>query len=60
MQVDSGLSFLDDYVTKALQNGASPYKPESERTTEQHEADKGIFLLLRLTSYRVRATPRKL
>lgn len=30
-QVDESLSFLDDLVSEALSNGASPYKPMRER-----------------------------
>jgi AP-4 complex subunit epsilon-1 len=32
LQVDRNLSFLDSYVQQALENGASPYIPESERS----------------------------
>lgn len=32
LQVDRNLSFLNSYVQQALENGASPYIPESERS----------------------------
>ncbi|PWZ08969.1 AP-4 complex subunit epsilon [Zea mays] len=32
IEVDRNLSFLDSYVQQALENGASPYIPESERS----------------------------
>lgn len=32
MQVDRNLSFLNSYVQQALENGAAPYIPESERS----------------------------
>lgn len=32
IEVDRNLSFLNDYVLQALENGASPYIPESERS----------------------------
>ena len=31
LEIDSSLSFLDDYVAEALQKGASPYRPPHMR-----------------------------
>ena len=34
LQVDESLSFLDDLVSEALSNGASPYRSASERNID--------------------------
>ncbi|KAK2565268.1 AP-4 complex subunit epsilon-1 [Acropora cervicornis] len=34
-QVDESLTFMDSFVSEALANGASPYKPMSERRVEE-------------------------
>lgn len=45
LQVDASLSFLDDYVSEALERGATPYKPAHMRKVErpQEEAEEGTF-----------------
>ncbi|XP_015753041.1 PREDICTED: AP-4 complex subunit epsilon-1-like [Acropora digitifera] len=35
LEVDESLSFMDSFVSEALANGASPYKPMSERRVEE-------------------------
>ena len=44
LQVDASLSFLDDYVSEALERGATPYKPahmrKAERPQEEREESK--------------------
>nr|XP_054752334.1 AP-4 complex subunit epsilon-1-like [Lytechinus pictus] len=37
-QFDWTLSFLDDYVSDALGNGAAPYKPKQQRSAEKHNS----------------------
>ncbi|XP_068743856.1 uncharacterized protein [Montipora capricornis] len=39
LEVDESLSFLDVFVSEALSNGASPYKPMSERRVEKKIKD---------------------
>ena len=45
IQVDASLSFLDDYVSEALERGATPYKPAHMRKAErpQDEADDSKY-----------------
>jgi len=33
------LSFLDDYVSEALEKGAAPYKPVHMRRVERHQEE---------------------
>ena len=42
LQLDSTLSFLDDYVSDALENGAVPYKPRQQRHTEKQPSPQGM------------------
>ncbi|XP_031567499.1 AP-4 complex subunit epsilon-like [Actinia tenebrosa] len=63
IEVDSSLSFLDDYVTKALQQGASPYLPEDQRgndeTTIKMKEIKAEDPKLKLTPYNFPKPPIK-
>ena len=47
LQVDASLSFLDDYVSEALERGATPYKPahmrKAERSEEKTEEGKHFY-----------------
>ena len=45
LQVDASLSFLDDYVSEALERGATPYKPAHMRKAErpQEEAEESKY-----------------
>ena len=47
LQVDASLSFLDDYVSEALERGATPYKPahmrKAERPKEETEESKYFY-----------------
>ena len=40
MQVDSSLSFLDDYVSEALEKGDTPYKPAHVRKAERAQEEE--------------------
>ena len=38
--MDASLSFLDDYVTEALERGATPYKPAHMRKAERPQEEE--------------------
>ena len=44
MEVDESLSFLDVFVSAALQNGALPYVPRAER--EETDDESGTLVLV--------------
>ena len=47
--MDESLSFMDGLVSEALSNGASPYRPMSERINEIKT--KGLLFEARLKVY---------
>ncbi|XP_072174315.1 AP-4 complex subunit epsilon-1-like [Diadema setosum] len=56
-QLDWTLSFLDEYVSEALETGAAPYKPKQQRSAEKHNSPEVMRPFLAGLNFKPYASP---
>ncbi|XP_071511137.1 AP-4 complex subunit epsilon-1-like [Diadema antillarum] len=57
LQLDWTLSFLDEYVSEALETGAAPYKPKQQRSAEKHNSPEVMRPFLAGLNFKPYASP---